>query len=276
MSGATELAQMGKVVFPCGSDKRPLVKWRDAATTDLEQIVAWRTKWPNAMIGLPCGQSNGLTVIDLDLCKNTGKRLGEESFRRLGLGHLLTGQQVRTPSGGLHLYFRHWDGARNSASKLAPGVDVRAEGGFVIASGSVSPAGTYTGTIDWNALPSLPLSLRALLTTPPPKPKPTYDTAPAASGEIAELLSHISPDLPYGEWVTVLMALHDRFSGSDEGLGIAVQWSSTGAKFRPGEIEVKWRGFKGSGVTFASLPAIARQHGADLSAIARKHHREAA
>ena len=51
MSGATILAKLGKLVFPCGPDKRPLVKWRECATTDLDQISDWRERWPNAMIG---------------------------------------------------------------------------------------------------------------------------------------------------------------------------------------------------------------------------------
>jgi hypothetical protein len=85
------------------------------------------------------------------------------------------------------------------------------------------------------------------------------------------LLSHVPPDCDYQTWLTVLMALHARFSGSSEGLDIAEQWSAQGAKYRRGEIAVKWRSFRGSGVTFASLPAIARNHGADLSEIARKH-----
>lgn len=37
-----------------------------------------------------------------------------------------------TGSGGLHVLFRHTDGLRNSAGRIAPGVDVRGDGGYLI------------------------------------------------------------------------------------------------------------------------------------------------
>lgn len=277
MTDALSIAKAGKAVFPCGSDKAPLVRWKDAATSDLNQIAKWGQLWPQSMIGLPCGAGNDLTVIDLDTDKETGEALGEASMNQLGLGHLLTGPSVRTPSGGMHLYFRHWDGARNSAGKLGHGIDVRAEGGYVIAPGSQSATGRYVGRIDWISLPKLPLSVKALLKAPQPARQRVFDGHQSTSSpEVAELLTYISPDVPYGDWVTVLMALHDRFKASDEGLQIALDWSARGAKFKPGEIEAKWCGFRGDGITFASIPALAREYGADLSAISRKHREVAA
>ena len=63
--------------------------------------------------------------------------------------------------------------------------------------------------------------------------------------------------------------------GGEDGLALADAWSAAGGKYVPGEVAAKWRSFRSSGVTFASLPAIARQHGADLAIISRKHSRAA-
>ena len=50
---------------------------------------------------------------------------------------------MRTPSGGYHLYFEHTDGVRNSQDAYGIGIDVRGEGGYVLAPGAVTEGGTY-------------------------------------------------------------------------------------------------------------------------------------
>ncbi|MFY9211219.1 MAG: PriCT-2 domain-containing protein [Aestuariivita sp.] len=90
-----------------------------------------------------------------------------------------------------------------------------------------------------------------------------------SEAEARDLLTYIDPDAHYDDWLAVLMALHD---AGDRFLPLAVEWSSRGSKFEQGEVEAKWRGFKADGgVTWATVPALAKQAGADLSAIARKH-----
>jgi len=81
---------------------------------------------------------------------------------------------VRTPSGGLHLYFRSPEagGFRNTSGKLGWRIDTRAAGGYVVAAGSVRPEGAYTVT---NAAPIAPLPAwlaRALTPPAPPPPAP--------------------------------------------------------------------------------------------------------
>jgi hypothetical protein len=89
-----------------------------------------------------------------------------------------------------------------------------------------------------------------------------------AEATARELLGYLDPDMPYGDWLNVLMALHD---AGDHMLPPAIEWSSQGGKFRPGEIEQKWSGFtRGSGVGWATIPKMARDHGANLTEIERK------
>lgn len=255
-------------IFPVGPHKRPLIKdWQTNATMDPDQIAAWKAQGVKAW-GIPTGARNGLFVIDLDVNKNTGERLGELMFKEApNYAHLLKHINVRTPSGGAHMYFQHFDGARNTTGKLGPKVDTRGEGGYVIAPGSVTEGGTYEGRCP--PLPPVPFGIRAMLLRQPPAPKPSFDRE-TPTGEVQELLRHIPADCTYGDWVAVLMALHSRYGGSEEGLAIADGWSATGSKYRPGEVTAKWRSFKGAGVTWATIPALARQNGADLYEISKR------
>ena len=70
----------------------------------------------------------GLFVIDLD----TSKHPEATDWLESNAPYLPETRQHRTKSGGLHLFFKHRDGLRNSAGKLAPGVDTRGDGGYVI------------------------------------------------------------------------------------------------------------------------------------------------
>lgn len=93
------------------------------------------------------------------------------------------------------------------------------------------------------------------------------------STQAAEILGYISPNVNYDDWLSVLMALNEEFQGSEQGLMLADQWSSTGDSY-PGfeQIEYKWRSFsQGSGITFATVAKMAADAGADLKAIALKY-----
>lgn len=100
--------------------------WPNEATTDPDKI---ERIWGNTdyNIGIATGS---IFVIDIDT-KN-GK-LGLENARALELD--FDTYTVETPSGGLHLYYAD-EGLATSAGKLAPGIDTRGAGGFVVAPGS--------------------------------------------------------------------------------------------------------------------------------------------
>ena len=129
-------------VFPCGANKAPLVAHGfKAATTDAATI---RRQFTDAarLIGMPTGAQSGVWVVDVDVKPG-----------RSGLSWLAENEHAlprtrthRTRSGGVHLLFR-WDATqpvRNSAGRIAHGVDVRGEGGFVI----VPPSPGYAVTSD--------------------------------------------------------------------------------------------------------------------------------
>ena len=97
----------------------------------------------------------------------------------------------------------------------------------------------------------------------------SYTSSGPTEAEARDLLDYLDPDMPYDDWLSVLMGLH---AAGDHMLPLAIEWSSGGSKFRQGEIEHKWRGFtRGSGVGWATIPAMARDCGARLGEIGKKH-----
>ncbi|MEH6374591.1 bifunctional DNA primase/polymerase [Streptomyces sp. KLMMK] len=141
------------------------------ATTDTGLIqAAWARTAYN--VGIATGPA-GLLVIDLDVCKPEepeGAPDGATSFKALcerAGERLPSTYQVRTPSGGRHLYFTAPPGARMACSvnRLGPHIDTRAWGGYVVAPHSSTPEGAYE-VLDDAPVAALPHWLPPLLTEP--------------------------------------------------------------------------------------------------------------
>ena len=151
---ALAYADQGIPVFPCDpKTKRPyLASKRDAAgrkipksggfygaTTDRETIIKWWTQHPDAMIGIPTGQASGFWVVDVDYDPENGID-GPLEWKKLQdqYGTVPVTGSTRTPRGGTHYYLKTEPGVviKNSASSIAPGIDIRGEGGYIIAAGS--------------------------------------------------------------------------------------------------------------------------------------------
>lgn len=137
---ALEFAAAGLPVFPCKRTKGPLTPhgFKDA-TTDKVQIRQWWSNWPRAMIGMPTGHASGLVVIDIDVKADEGI----DGHKCLPNWAKLSPVIVETPSGGHHLYFQSNNKVRCTTDVIAPGVDTRGEGGYVILPPSANGAGRY-------------------------------------------------------------------------------------------------------------------------------------
>ncbi len=151
---ALKIADQGKPVFPCrpAPDKSPLTRhgFKDA-TTDQAKINAFWNANHGASIGMPTGRVSGVFVLDID-------RL--EALEELGV-ELPDTTTVRTPRGGMHLYFRHVEGITNSPGGLPKGIDVRGEGGYVL----VPPSPGYE-VVSKAPIADLPPELLELIRTP--------------------------------------------------------------------------------------------------------------
>ena len=175
LQSALALAARRWHVFPCAvNGKQPALRgnWQDHATTDPAHIRNWWTSRPYN-IGLACGPSS-LVVVDLDVPKGPGQATGAEALARL----CAEARQpcpwstftVFTPSGGHHLYFQapaHQ--VSNSAGRLAPHIDIRADGGYVVAPGSQISGRAYTRRNNARPMP-LPDWLGDRLRPQPPPP----------------------------------------------------------------------------------------------------------
>jgi hypothetical protein len=126
---AFRLAAAGYPVFPIAASKRPTCPhgFKDAATEPADIRRLWR-EHPGPLLGVPTGKVTGLFVLDLDTTMHTA---AAEWFERHA-PYLPETRQQTTRSGGLHLFFQHVEGLRNSAGRIAQGVDTRAEGGSII------------------------------------------------------------------------------------------------------------------------------------------------
>ena len=129
LTEALRLAAKSYPVFPCRADKRPacLHGFKDANTNSEKVRDLWR-RYPGPLIGVPTGEGSGLFVLDLDTAEH------EEAADWLDrhADYLPLTRRHGTTSGGRHLLFKHYPGLGNSQSKLAPGVDTRGEGGYII------------------------------------------------------------------------------------------------------------------------------------------------
>jgi KaiC/GvpD/RAD55 family RecA-like ATPase len=137
---AKACAQKGWQIFPVKShDKTPLVKWADVATTDEMTITGWWDTQPGANIGIACGARSGIVVLDVDPAHG-----GNESLAVLlaEFGELPITPLSHTGGGGRHYIFAHPGfEIRNSAGLLGPGLDIRGDGGYIVAPGSIHPNG---------------------------------------------------------------------------------------------------------------------------------------
>lgn len=170
------LAGMGLSIFPVQPHgKRPAVKWQGyqkRKATPIE-LRTWAAGESNA--GIVTGTISGVVVLDLD----SADAIAEA--KRRGLPDTAS---VRTAK-GLHLCFRHPGGEIGNRAGIFSGADIRGDGGYVVAPGSVHESGhVYV----WDNPPGMfdiaemPAWLAEMLISPNPKPQPANDRGSASTG----------------------------------------------------------------------------------------------
>jgi hypothetical protein len=124
---ALECASRGWAVFPVSQDKTPRTpNGHKAASTNPDRLCAMHLEFGFVLVGIATGEVSNLAVLDIDRQHN-GFEWWQANRHRLPVT-----RTHETRSGGLHLWFHHRAGLRCSAGRIAPGIDVRAEGGFII------------------------------------------------------------------------------------------------------------------------------------------------
>jgi hypothetical protein len=245
---AIKLAGRGAPVFPCGDNKGPLTPrgFKDA-TTDLDLISTWWSRWPNALIGVPTGIK--FVVVDIDCSKHV------EAAQWYGRANLPITRTHVTRSGGRHVLFKPDDRVRNTASKICRGVDTRGAGGYIIwwpvCGFDVLHGETLAPVPEW--------IIKQLEGEPRIETRAVWRPQPGDDERIADALRFICPD-DRDTWLTVGMALHHHLGVA--GRAIWDRWSQSSDKFARGDQDRTWRAFgKKSGVTIASIFHLALRGG---------------
>jgi hypothetical protein len=137
---AAHLARGWSVIPLVPRGKRPLIPWEPYRHRPPlpSEPAHWWARWPDANLGVVTGRVSGLLVLDVDPDKG-----GAASLAALEAAHgrLPATLEVATGGGGRHLYFRHPGGRVGCAVGLRPGLDLRGDGGYVVAPPSIHPSG---------------------------------------------------------------------------------------------------------------------------------------
>lgn len=147
-TAAEAYASWGWPVFPMRPNKRSFksAKYSNdrnwGATTLWSEVMCDWAEWPYAMIGVATGREAGIIIIDIDT--NEGHDVdGIANFKKLleENGPLPETPIAVSPSGSIHIYFKYPKGReiKNSAGKIAGGVDVRGNGGCIVVPPSRHP-----------------------------------------------------------------------------------------------------------------------------------------
>ncbi len=129
-------------VIPVGKDKKPLIKWEkyQKELPTPEQIIEWYQKNSQANIAVITGKLSGIMAIDIDP-RNGGT---DEDFKDIKT------VRVKTGGGGYHYYFQY-EGSIINQKSIKPGIDLKTEGGFVIAPPSIHES---DNSYEWIVSPS--------------------------------------------------------------------------------------------------------------------------
>lgn len=191
---ALALAALGLTVFPVrpGRKEPALRDWQALATTDPEDVSRLFWGRQDFNIGIATGGRSGGFVLDIDRKAIDGlTTLAELEDRH---GRLPETWTVETPSGGAHLWFANPGDRRvGNRAGFAPALDIRGDGGFVVAPPSVVAGGFYR----WSRHPaqhSLAEAPPWLLALVAPQRPPTPKTPPtglpvAGSGRLARYVT---------------------------------------------------------------------------------------
>lgn len=168
---AVRYAKRGRAVFPLWPrEKTPLTRhgFKDATTND-EKVTTWWRQHPDANIGIATGAMSGFWALDVDSLD------GEAALRKLETEHAQLPATIEVITGrGRQMYFHYTAPLGCSVRLLGKDLDIRADGGYVVAPPSIHPSGKpYRWSVDGDpsevGLATAPEWLISLLAKPEAK-----------------------------------------------------------------------------------------------------------
>ncbi|KKL85475.1 hypothetical protein LCGC14_1954310, partial [marine sediment metagenome] len=180
LEAALAYLDRGWSVIPCvPRGKKPLIEWGgdDNRLPTRKQVRSWWEKWPNANIAIVTGAISGIVVADVDV--DRGAKPEDVA------GRTPTGFVVQTGGGGWHFYYAYPPGLDRIPNKVgSDGIDIRADGGYVIAPPSIHASGELYSSVKEGDLALCP----SWITSPV---KPDDDSGSSEPGWISRLLKGI-------------------------------------------------------------------------------------
>lgn len=215
LDSALMLAFVGLPVFPLKLDKRPACEGGlHAASADPNEVARLFANPTAALIGVPMGPPSGLDAIDIDP-KREGLAWLEANEHRLPAT-----RRHHSRSGGLHILLKHTPGMRTKFDRIAPGVEVRGDGGYIVwwpAHGLFASGDVTAEWPEWLLLDAV----RGQRPAGPPPVDPADLAPPSPAALIVLLQTMPNPaDTTRGDYVALNLAVQGCIRGL-EALGLA-------------------------------------------------------
>lgn len=251
----------GFKIFPCNADKTPATSngFKDAHSN--YDLLCKQFFKQDMLIGLPCGSENHIVVIDIDI--KDGRSVDELKEALKEYGEFPPTFEVETMSGGRHLYYRventNLSAHTHFFDKTLP-VDLRGNNGYICAGDYKRYFPLDVDDIDdiRSLMSPLPDWIENYRKTDYVEPLEGVILPDTEIWELRSALACIDAD-DRDTWVKVGMAL--RSTGSLQAKGIFTEWSMKSDKFDPVDQEKKWKSFKPSDITIATIFHMAKEKG---------------
>lgn len=243
-AAALEYARMGFHLFPlygikddgscaCGTKdckdagKHPFVKrGLKEATRDEQRIREWfgLTALAPRNVGIATGEISGLTVIDVDIADGKG---GAESWHEATKNHGEPNTlMAQTGSGGMHVFFKYNSSLKTASNVLGKGVDVRNNGGYIVAAPSRHRSGGSYSWLNWDEkLADLPEHLSRRKETRGRKPKSESASTKYTLEEVRGMLEVVPSD-DRDLWRSVGIILGRQFNRTDAAWEVYQDWAN--------------------------------------------------
>ncbi len=271
-----------------GSGHWKMMPWKEyQSRLPLEKEVANWSKMPLAGIGLVCGSVSNIIAIDIDV------ELGKSNLVSMALMILPSTPCIKRGSKGETRFYRYNNEVNIDFKRLGEKIaeiQLLSDGKFTVLPPSIHPSTgkpyQWTGehsldVLEHGDLPIIPPeaidAIRGLYGMEKPKPVVQSSNPPMVKHEFEvvddllysanDLLQVINPDIGYGDWITIGMALHHKHG--DAGLPIWDAWSRGGTKYAGFDNLARhfqsFRDDKSNPVTYGSLVHLAKRCGFDAS-----------
>lgn len=253
---AMAYAERGWRVFPARLDERGKASYKSAArndgrkwgwSTDPSEIRRDFARWPRAGVGILTGAESGIFVVDADTLEGHGVD-GLATLRAIEVRHgaLPDTLTAESPSGSRHLYLEHPCGGSYVRSfTLAPGVDVKGDGGTITAPPTVTPRGTYRWLNRRPVARAPDWLLDAVLAEPVRRNDADVIREVVPHRMLRAALDAIRNDnISWDDWNRVGMAVWVVTEGEDYGLAEFDRWSRKSRKYSAEATARKWAAYR--------------------------------